>query len=114
MDFMIYRQGDIFLARLNPSKGNEPGKDRPVIVVQNDNLNEVGYQTCVVVPCSSVDMPTTSIRPEIKNECFEKMTYALLDQVRAVDVDKRFLKKIGFLSLEEKEKIIYSLKELIL
>jgi mRNA interferase MazF len=106
-----YRQGDIFLARLNPAKGNEPGKDRPVIVVQGDALNEVNYPTCVIVPCSSVEMPETSIRPVLENDCFDKKTYALLDQLRAVDVDKRFMKKLGHLSEKNKAMIITSLKE---
>jgi mRNA interferase MazF len=108
---MEYRQGDVFLARLNPSKGKEPGKDRPVIIVQGDALNEVDYPTCIVVPCSSVEMPETSIRPFIQDDCFNKKTYALLDQLRAVDVKKRFLKKIGQLSKENKKVIMDSLKE---
>ena len=110
---MIYRQGDVFLARLNPSKGNEPGKDRPVVVVQSNELNEIGYPTCIVVPCSSVDMPVTSIRPVIEEIFFKKKTYALLDQVRTVDVSKRFLKKVGHLSEVNLSIILSSLKVLI-
>lgn len=108
---MEYRQGDIFLARLNPAKGKEPGKDRPVIIVQCDALNEIDYPTAVIVPCSSVEMPETSIRPLIKDNCFNKNTYALLDQVRSVDTGKRFMKKIGHLSENNKKIVIESLKE---
>ncbi|MDC0980196.1 type II toxin-antitoxin system PemK/MazF family toxin [Bdellovibrionales bacterium] len=111
---MEYKKGDVFLARLSPIKGNEPGKDRPVIVIQNDILNKTGYPTCVVVPCSSVEMPETSIRPVIKEDCFNKKTFALLDQIRAVDVSKRFLKKIGQLSEANKALILNYIKENIL
>jgi mRNA interferase MazF len=114
MVLVDYRQGDVFLARLNPAKGKEPGKDRPVIVIQSDALNEIDYPTCVIVPCSSVEMPETSIRPVIDDNCFNKKTYALLDQLRAVDVSKRFMKKIGHLSEKNKQLLINSLKENIL
>lgn len=110
---MNYKQGDVFLTRLSPSKGNEPGKDRPSIVIQSNNLNEVGYPTCIIVPCSSLNMPETAIRPILNEEFFKKKTYALLDQVRTVDVSKRFLKKIGTLSSENLELVIKSLKNLI-
>jgi len=43
MVYMNYKQGEVFLARLNPSKGKEPGKDRPVIVIQANELNEENY-----------------------------------------------------------------------
>ena len=108
---MKYRQGDVFLARLNPSKGSEPGKDRPVVVVQSDALNEVDYPTCIVVPCSSVEMPETSIRPALNDECFNQKTYALLDQIRSVDVNKRFMKKIGSLSSKNTSFLINSVRE---
>ena len=110
---MKYRQGDVFLARLNPSKGSEPGKDRPVVVVQSDALNEAEYPTCIVVPCSSVEMPETSLRPTINDDCFNQKTYVLLDQIRSVDVNKRFKKKIGSLSSENTEFVISSAKELL-
>jgi mRNA interferase MazF len=108
---MEYRQGDVFLARLNPAKGREPGKDRPVIIVQCNGLNEINYPTAVIVPCSSVEMPITLIRPVIEDDCFDRKTYVLLDQVRAVDVEKRLMKKIGHLSKENSHRLINSLKE---
>ena len=110
---MSYRQGDVFLARLSPSKGDEPGKDRPVIVIQSNDLNEVDYPTCIIVPCSSLDMPETTIRPILDEVFFKKKSYALLDQVRTVDVSKRFLKKIGTLSDDNLQVVTKSLKNLI-
>lgn len=58
------------MANLNPSKGKQPGKSRPFIIVQNDSLNEVDYPTCIVVPCSSIEMPETIIRPKIVEDFF--------------------------------------------
>jgi len=44
---------------------------------------------------------------------FFKTTYVLLDQVRAIDVSKRFLKKIGRLSEDNLNMVINSLISLI-
>lgn len=110
---MNYRQGDIFLANLNPSKGYEPGKERLVIIVQGNSLNEVGYPTCLIVPCSSQKMPITNLRPVVDCDCFERKTYALLDQVRAIDVKKRLKKKIGRLSEGDLSSVLGSLKLII-
>lgn len=110
---MIYRQGDVFLARLSPTKGREPGKDRPVIVIQSNGLNEAEYPTCIIAPCSSIEMPETSIRPSIVENFFDKKTFVLLDQIRAVDVPKRFLKKLGHLSNKNLDIILEALKVLI-
>ncbi len=35
------RRGDIYLADLEPAKGSEANKVRPVLIVSSDNLNEV-------------------------------------------------------------------------
>ena len=50
-------QYDIWLANLNPSKGNEPGKVRPVVIIQTDLLNDV-LPTVVICPI------TTQVRPD--------------------------------------------------
>ena len=114
MESLKYRRGEVFLAKLNPSKGTEPGKSRPVIIIQNDSLNEVDYPTCVIIPCSSVEMPETVIRPRIKEDFFKKDTFALLDQVRSIDVEKRLVKKMGPLSKENLDLVSKALKENIL
>ena len=111
---MDYRQGEVWLARLSPSKGNESGKDRPVIIIQNNALNEINYPTCIIIPCSSVEMPETSIRPIIKEKFFDKKTFALLDQVRSIDVSKRLLRKIGDLNIENRKDLLNSFFKLLL
>ena len=39
MTDLTFQRAGIYLANLNPNKGNEPGKLRPVLVVQHDWLN---------------------------------------------------------------------------
>ncbi|MFN2427725.1 MAG: type II toxin-antitoxin system PemK/MazF family toxin, partial [Candidatus Binatia bacterium] len=40
---MKIRRGVLYLADLSPRLGTEPGKTRPVLVVQTDLLNETGH-----------------------------------------------------------------------
>ena len=56
---MNIKQFDIWLADLNPSVGTEPGKKRPVVIVQTDLLNEVHLST-LICPI------TTNVKEEIE------------------------------------------------
>lgn len=51
------RRGDLYLADLEPTKGSEANKRRPVVVVSHDSLNQVvherGRGVITVVPLSS-------------------------------------------------------------
>lgn len=46
-------RGEIWWADLGEPRGSEPGKRRPVLVVQDDALNRSRFQTVMVVPITS-------------------------------------------------------------
>ena len=50
---MAFKRGGIYLANFNPSKGTEPGKIRPCIVMQNDLLNEAEHPSTTVLPLTT-------------------------------------------------------------
>ena len=50
---MDIRHGVLYLADLNPRRGTEPGKVRPVLVIQSDLLNETGHPSTWVIPCTT-------------------------------------------------------------
>jgi mRNA interferase MazF len=54
---VVIRRGDIVLADLDPTVGNEANKRRPVIVVSNNGANraasETGVGVVIVVPLTS-------------------------------------------------------------
>lgn len=52
------RRGQIWTANLNPNRGHEVGKIRPVLVVQGDWLSAAQSRTVVVLPL------TSEVRPE--------------------------------------------------
>jgi len=50
---MAYRRGGVYLVNLNPSRGTEPGKIRPCIVMQSNLLNDVGHPSTIVLPLTT-------------------------------------------------------------
>ena len=47
------RRGQIWIANLNPNRGQEVGKIRPVLIVQGDWLSAAQQRTVVVLPLTS-------------------------------------------------------------
>ena len=50
---MACKRGGIYLANFNPSKGTEPGKIRPCIVMQSNLLNEAGHPSTTILPLTT-------------------------------------------------------------
>lgn len=51
------RRGEIWIGNLNPNRGAETGKIRPVLIVQANFLTRQGNETVIVLPL------TTQVRP---------------------------------------------------
>lgn len=81
-----FRRGEIRLANFNPSRGTEPGKIRPCIVLQSDLLNEAGHPSTTVIPLTSRlvdDAAPLRLRIE-RRDRLENDSDAMLDQVRTI------------------------------
>ena len=50
---MAFRRGGIYLANFNRSKGTEPGKIRPCIVMQSNLLNNAGHPSTTILPLTT-------------------------------------------------------------
>lgn len=100
------KQYDIWLADLNPRFGTEPGKLRPVVIIQTDLLNEIGHPSTIVCPITTNLIPDASVlRVHLsrKEAGTTKPCDIIIDQIRAID-NKRLKDKIGFLdNVAEKE-----------
>lgn len=114
---MKIKRAHLYSADLNPQFGTEPGKIRPVLVVQTDLINGDHPSTLI---CAL----TTKVRPEVEilrvhlkegEAGLKKDSDLLIDQVRAID-NRRFKNLLGKLSssrireVEEKLKIIFDLE----
>jgi len=93
---MKVRHGYIYLADLNPRQGTEPGKVRPVIVIQTDYLNEIDHPSSWILPCTTKVVGENVLRVVLpkkiagNNEDCEVM----IDQSRSID-NQRFKKEVG-------------------
>jgi mRNA interferase MazF len=97
---MKYKQYDIWLADLNPTVGTEPGKTRPVVIIQTNLLNETHLSTVVCPITSNVQPQAEILRIHLKKTQLPKLSDVLVDQPRAID-NKRFIKKLGKLTTEQ-------------
>lgn len=106
---MKISQYDIWLADLNPSKGTEPGKTRPVVVVQTDLLNEFHLSTLICPISTNVKGDIELLRVHLDALQLDKPSDILVDQVRAID-NRRFIAKLGELTHKQKAKLKENLK----
>lgn len=106
---MKIKQFDIWLANLNPAKGTEPGKTRPVVIIQTDLLNDTHLST-IICPITTNVMPEIELlRVHLKKGQLDKLSDILVDQIRAID-NTRLLKKIGQLNKDQREKLKNNLR----
>ena len=90
------KRGEIWIASLEPKKGSEVGKQRPVVILQTDLLNDIGHPTVIIAPISSHQQKENILRLKLENSCLHKdVGYVLIDQLRAIDRGSRLKKKIG-------------------
>lgn len=102
--------GVLYLADLNPRVGSEPGKVRPVVVLQTDLLNQANHPSTWILPCTSKLTGDSLLRVQIPKGIAsnDENCEVMIDQSRAID-NQRFKKKLSPLPApllrEIKEKI---------
>lgn len=106
---MKINQYDIWLANLNPSKGTEPGKIRPVVIIQTDLLNDTHLSTIVCPITTNVKKEIELLRVHLKEGQLDNLSDVLVDQIRAID-NKRLLKKLGKLTKDQKIRLKANLR----
>ena len=84
--------GEIWLANLNPGRGTEPGKIRPVLILQNQALLDADHPSTLVVPLTTnlVDDAEPLRLRVIAQGSLAKDSDLLVDQLRALD-NKRLI-----------------------
>ena len=107
----MFQKGEIYLAKLNPKKGNEVGKIRPVLIYQTNLLNDCEHPTTIILPISTILIDDTyPLRYRInKRDNLEKDSDILCDQIRALDntrIIPNMLTKLNFKDMLEIDKQI--------
>jgi len=81
------KRGQIYLANLNPGKGSEPGKTRPVLIVQDQALIDVEHPSTLIIPLTTQlveDAEPLRLHLAAKGK-LNKTSDLLIDQLRAID-----------------------------
>jgi mRNA interferase MazF len=87
---------EVWIADPDPRFGSEPGKTRPVLIVQTDLLNKVHPSTLICPITTNVKTQSQILRVFlIKGTAgIKEDSDIMIDQLRAID-NKRLIKKIG-------------------
>jgi len=108
---MKVKQYEIWIADLNPAVGTEPGKIRPVIVIQTDLLNRFHPSSLICPLTTNVHRDSEILRVHLeKGSCeIKEACDIMVDQTRSID-NKRLVKKIGVAPNEVISKLKENLK----
>lgn len=111
---MKVKRGHLYIADLDPRWGTEAGKQRPVLVIQINFLNEIEHPSTWVLPCTSqvvleknilrVHLPAGSVGNH-------KACDIMVDQSRSID-NTRIKKEIGQLPQGIFDEVVEKLKAL--
>lgn len=99
---MQINQFEIWIADLNPQIGTEPGKTRPVLIVQTNLLNKIPHPSTIVCPITTnVKKESEILRVHLKKGTvnLHQACDIMIDQVRAID-NRRLTKRISILPEE--------------
>jgi mRNA interferase MazF len=103
---MKVKQFDIWIADLEPQRGTESGKVRPIIVIQTNLLNNEHPSIIVCPVTTNVEKESEILRVHIKKGTANLKVESdiMIDQIRAID-KRRLLNKVGELP-KELQKIV--------
>jgi mRNA interferase MazF len=80
-------RGDVWMASLDPRQGTEPGKTRPVLIVQAQALLDAGHPSTLVVPLTTRlvdDAEPLRVRVKAAGR-LRRESDLLVDQLCAID-----------------------------
>ena len=109
------RHGTIWLANLSPQKGTEPGKTRPVLILQDQALLDAGHPSTIIIPLTTNlidDAEPLRIRVKAR-EKLARDSDLLIDQIRAIDNRRITSGLIANLESELMKKIYQAVLEVI-
>lgn len=111
--------GSVWLANLNPNKGVEPGKVRPVLILQNQGLLNMGHPSTVIVPmttqmdAANPDEDNYPLRVRIHaKDKLKQNSELLIDQVRAID-NVRLISPLTKITHKQLQTVYAAMREVI-
>lgn len=113
---MKIQRGTLYLADLDPRRGTETGKVRPVLVIQTDLLNGAGHPSTWILPCTTRLAGGSLLRVPVPKGMAgnRENCEVMIDQSRTID-NRRFVRALKALPatiLGEVEEKVRRLAEL--
>ncbi len=103
---MSVKQFEIWVANLDPRKGTEIGKTRPVLIVQTNLLNKTHPSTLICPITTNVQLKSEILRVHLKKGTakVKEDCDIMIDQIRSID-NRRLIRKLGDMPKELSEKV---------
>jgi mRNA interferase MazF len=108
----MMRRGEIWTANLNPNKGGEIGKVRPVAILQDDGIIATGLATVLIAPLTGQFRPAfaplrvrVAARNRLTQDCF-----VMVEHLRALDRSRFGEGPLATLTAEEMAAVEKSLR----
>ena len=113
---MMTKPFEIYLANLNPKKGHEVGKTRPVVVIHSQ-LIEGLLSTSIICPITTQLSSATLLRVNVSLQDasttgLSEPSDIIVDQIRSID-NQRLVKKLGELPPAQIEQLQKSLQTIL-
>ncbi len=108
-------RGGVYLARLDPAKGTEVGKLRPVVILTAQTLLEAEPSVIFVCPLSSRSDPAFEALhlPLPARDQLQRPSYALVEHCRAISRSRLLSYRIAMLTPAEIGQIVHRLQRLV-
>jgi mRNA interferase MazF len=103
-----FERFSVYRADLNPTRGSEINKVRPVVIVSRDELNQA-LETVVVCPLTTRLHPRWRTRLQVV--CQGRKAEIAVDQIRTIS-KTRLLGKMGALSTREARELRQVISEM--
>lgn len=107
--------GEIWLADLNPKLGTEPGKTRPVLIIQSQALLDVGHPSTLIIPLTTKIVENAEpLRVRVPAQgALRHDSDLLIDQVRAIDNLRLVSGPLTLCDEKLMQKVLHSLMDLV-
>ena len=105
-------RSEVRWADLNPVRGHEQQGLRPVLILSHDVFNERSGTVIVMAITSQTPNTGFPLTLELKTGDLPKRSWVKIDQIRILSTE-RIGKVIGRVSIEELDKVVEGLNEII-
>lgn len=111
----VKRRGEVWVANLNPNRGAEVGKIRPVLILQDDGFLGGELETILVSPMTTqVRHRVAPLRVTIPaRDRLRKDCQVMVDQTRALDAERFGAGPLTRLTEDEQTAVERSLRTLL-